>query len=146
MLLAVGLIVLAIFGVVAWQVDDWGRDLTTNRAATSIDAGDVSLRSLELPASTEEIRAAIIQFVERSESWEIGVGEDANDEKDGEVILLVRTSRLFRFADDVHVSLQPTAVGTRVDVASQSRVGKGDLGQNPRNIRKLLQALRESPL
>ena len=145
MLLAIGLVVLAAFCMVAWQVEDWGRDLTTNRAATSLDANDTTLRSLELPATVEEVHEAIMQFVERSGNWKIDVDKDVIVGDDGVAICLVRTSRLFRFADDIYVFLQATAVGTRVDVASQSQVGKGDLGQNPRNIRKLLQTLRESP-
>ncbi len=147
MLIAVVLIVLAILGVIALQVDDWSRDLTTNRAATRLDALDRSLRSLELSASVEEVTGAMTRFVERSGAWalnekEIG-GEDASEADDVVAIRLERTSRLFRFVDDVRVFLQPTALGTRVDITSQSRVGKGDLGQNPRNIRTLLQALRD---
>jgi uncharacterized protein (DUF1499 family) len=33
--------------------------------------------------------------------------------------------------------------GCRIDVASQSRVGTADFGQNPRNIRELTSWLRE---
>ncbi len=142
MWIAVALIVLAVFGMLAWQVDDWSRDLTTNLAATSFDATDASLRSLELSASVGEVRAAISRFVEQTERWEVGSDEEANDKAEAEVVLLVHTSRLFRFADDVHVYLQTSESATRVDVTSQSRIGKGDLGQNPRNIRELLQGLR----
>ena len=144
MLLAVGLVVLAVFCMVAWQVEDWGRDLTTNRAATSLDANDTTLRSLELSATLEEVCEAIEQFVERSENWKTQVGEKVSEGDDGQVVLLSRTSQLFRFVDDVHVYLQVTAGGIRVDVASRSRLGKGDLGQNPRNIRTLLRALQGS--
>ncbi len=141
MLIAVVLFVLALLVAVALQVDDWGRDLTTHRAATSRDSDDSSLRSLELSTSRDEVRETISQFVERSEAWEISDREDASHGGDVLVVRLVRRSRLFRFADDVTVFLQPTDTGTHVDVASQSRVGKGDLGQNPRNIRTLLQTL-----
>jgi len=155
MLIAVVLIVLAIVGAVALQIDDWSRDLTTNRAETNpetnaetnINASDLTLRSLELPATIEEVREAIARFVGRSGAWTFGekIGdEDASDADKVVVIRLVRTSRLFRFADDVRVFLQPIESGTRVDVVSQSRVGKGDLGQNPRNIRTLLQSLRDA--
>ncbi len=147
MLIAVVLIVLAILGAIALQIDDWSRDLTTNRAATSDETSDQSLRSLELSASVEEVREAIARLVVRSGAWAYGKkesgGEGASVADGVVVILLVRTSRLFRYADDVEVFLQTTATGTRVDAVSQSRVGKGDLGQNPRNIRTLLQALRD---
>ncbi len=141
MLIAAVLIVLAIFAVVAMQVDDWNRDLTTNRAATSSNAKDSSLRSLELSASVDEVCEAMARFVERREDW--GLGETASEGDQAVVISLIRTSRLFRFADDVRISLQPTTTGTSINITSQSRVGKGDLGQNPRNIRTLLQTLRD---
>lgn len=148
MLIAVVLIVLAVVGAVALQIDDWSRDLSINRAETSIDASDRSLQSLELPATIEEVREAIARFVEQSGAWAFseknGGGEDASDADGVVVVPLVRTSRLFRFADDVSVFLQPVESGTCVDVVSQSRVGKGDLGQNPRNIRTLMQVLRNA--
>ncbi|MFK8111816.1 MAG: DUF1499 domain-containing protein [Rubripirellula sp.] len=31
---------------------------------------------------------------------------------------------------------------TRVEAQSQSRVGKGDLGQNPRNLKEIMSELR----
>jgi len=53
-------------------------------------------------------------------------------------VYLVRTTRLMRYKDDVMVTLKRVGNETSVDVFSRSRVGKGDLGQNPRNIRELL--------
>ncbi len=44
-------------------------------------------------------------------------------------------TRVFGFIDDVTVTIEPaTEFVTRVNVKSASRVGKGDLGQNARNI------------
>lgn len=140
--------VLAILISATLQVDDWSRDLSTNRAATSGDASDETLRTLKLPATIEQVREAINHFVEQRTNWSLSkttVDDENDDENDNEnqvLVLLVRTSRLFRFADDVKVTLQPCLEGTLVDAVSQSRVGKGDLGQNPRNLRKLLEALR----
>jgi uncharacterized protein (DUF1499 family) len=45
--------------------------------------------------------------------------------------------------DDVHVRLIADGVNTRVEAKSQSRVGVGDLGQNPRNLRQLTNALNK---
>ncbi len=137
--ITIALVVLAMLISLAMQIDDWSRDLSTNRAATSTDSADPTLRSLELAASAEEIEAAIMQFVERTPAWQV----NPNPSDDNAALALVRTTRVFRFADDVEVFLQPTETGTRVDVHSESRVGKGDLGQNPRNIRELLNALRD---
>lgn len=139
MLYATVAVVLAIAVALALQVDDWSRDLSINRAATSVDADDPTLRSLVLDASIDEVRSAITQFVERTPAWEMTAAKANADNQ----IALTRTTSLFRFVDDITVALQSTDEGTQVDVVSQSRVGKGDLGQNPRNIRELLRAVRD---
>lgn len=59
---------------------------------------------------------------------------------------LVRRTRVFRFADDVTLRFRPAGPGTLVHATSRSRLGKGDLGQNRRNIRELWAALRASPV
>src|SRR5204863_3064005 len=66
--------------------------------------------------------------------------------QDGHVELhFVRSTRLVRFQDDIHVRIGPVPAGGSVLHAdSRSRIGKGDLGQNPRNLRELLAAVRQS--
>ena len=54
------------------------------------------------------------------------------------------TSRLWRFVDDIVVRIRPRAAGSRVDVRSKSREGRGDLGANAARIRRLREALQES--
>lgn len=142
MLIAAGVLVLAIVAALVMQVDDWSRDLSINYAETSVDAKDPTLRSLAIDASPERVAAAISQFVEQGSAWETGDQSGDEPQTDERRLALVHVSRLFGFADDVVVSLRPTDSGTLVDVTSQSRVGKGDLGQNPRNIRELLSMLR----
>jgi len=51
------------------------------------------------------------------------------------------TTRWFGFEDDVVVRLTPWGSGTRVDVRSVSRIGRGDAGTNARRIRRYLAAL-----
>jgi len=53
-------------------------------------------------------------------------------------------TRVFRFVDDVVVRVRPGAGGSRVDVRSKSRVGRGDLGANAARIRAFQEALRAS--
>lgn len=53
----------------------------------------------------------------------------------------VRTTRLFRFGDDVKIRVHPDGTGSRAELTSASRTGKGDLGQNPRNLKELLRAV-----
>ena len=51
---------------------------------------------------------------------------------------------LWRFVDDVTIRVVPREGGTTVSVRSASRVGRGDLGQNARNIRAFLGGLRRA--
>jgi fatty-acyl-CoA synthase len=51
------------------------------------------------------------------------------------------TSLIYRFKDDVAVRVRPQGVGSRIDIRSVSRVGKGDLGGNCRRIGRLAAAL-----
>jgi uncharacterized protein (DUF1499 family) len=55
------------------------------------------------------------------------------------------TSSLFHFKDDVVVRIRPFQDGgSRIDVRSKSRDGKGDMGVNARRIRTLLELVRAS--
>ena len=68
--------------------------------------------------------------VESLERWEV---VEASAEEG--TIEATRES-LLGFVDDVTITVKPeTEFVTRVDVHSRSRVGKGDFGQNARNIR-----------
>jgi uncharacterized protein (DUF1499 family) len=63
------------------------------------------------------------------------------DARRGEIAAEARTA-LWRFVDDVSVRVSLDGDGmTRVDVVSQSRVGKADLGANARRIARFLHAL-----
>jgi uncharacterized protein (DUF1499 family) len=54
----------------------------------------------------------------------------------------IAVSRVFRFVDDVVVRIRPDPVGSRIDVRSRSRDGKGDMGVNAQRIETILAALR----
>jgi uncharacterized protein (DUF1499 family) len=49
----------------------------------------------------------------------------------------------FGFKDDVVIRVRPAESGSRIDVRSTSRVGKGDLGVNAARIRSYLERLQE---
>ncbi len=54
---------------------------------------------------------------------------------ESKVVKGTRTTGLFRFVDDIEVSVVAnTEFVAKVNVKSSSRVGKGDFGQNARNI------------
>jgi uncharacterized protein (DUF1499 family) len=68
--------------------------------------------------------------------WEI----TAADAERG-TIEAVSTSRVFGFADDVVVRVRAEGDGSRVDVRSKSRDGRGDQGVNAARIREYLAVL-----
>jgi uncharacterized protein (DUF1499 family) len=129
---------IAVAVILVLTVDDWQRDLSTNVAQTQLEHSDPSLRCVVLPddpnAAAEKVRAIAAGLPGWSESNAVG---DSADE-----LRFERTTRWFRFVDDITVQLTATEAGTRISATSRSRVGKGDLGQNPRNLRELLGPLR----
>lgn len=83
-----------------------------------------------------EALEAAARAIERLPNWSLA---DRNETG----LRAVRTTSVLRFKDDVTVV---TAAGAepgraRLELESASRIGRGDLGQNPRNLRELLEAL-----
>jgi uncharacterized protein (DUF1499 family) len=126
--------------VVLLQVDDFGRDFTTNVAETSWSAADAALRPIAMDRPTNEIVTAIKEAVTTLPRWTI-----VAEERDSGLAVLrfVRTSGLFRFKDDITVLVEDERSRRVISATSRSRVGKGDLGQNPRNLRALMGAVRQ---
>jgi uncharacterized protein (DUF1499 family) len=119
------------------HVDDWSRDLTTNVAWT--DEASEKLKPLRVARSPEVVKGELLRVVESMPNWK--VADSDGGASDGTLkVHLIRTTTIMRFQDDIWVSLTPgdLAGSTVVRVRSQSRLGRGDLGQNPRNIRELL--------
>jgi uncharacterized protein (DUF1499 family) len=73
----------------------------------------------------------------RASGWEV-VMANAIPPATGKTreIHAVATTRLWRFKDDVTISIAPEGEGTVVNMHSQSRIGKGDFGANARRIRQ----------
>lgn len=69
----------------------------------------------------------------RGMGWNVVAADQASG-----LIEATDTSRWFGFTDDVVVRLRASGEGTRIDVRSKSRVGRGDLGVNARRIRAFL--------
>lgn len=142
-LAGVALVTLFVFS----HVDDWSRDLTENTART--DEASATLKPLRIAKPMSVVHDDLVRMVETMKRWEVAADTPGETESR---IHLVRTTPLMRFKDDVWVTLSPDSPtagepsaapeSTRVHVRSQSRIGRGDLGQNPRNIRELLDQLR----
>lgn len=54
------------------------------------------------------------------------------------------TTRVFRFKDDIVIRVRGDGAGSRVDVRSVSRIGRGDLGANAARIRAYVARLQDS--
>jgi uncharacterized protein (DUF1499 family) len=147
MYIAAGVIaVLVILGLI-WlfaTIDDWSRDLTTNFAATSASAKNISLYPIISEKPSSELADLVVAAAKQLRGWELA----AREENGTEITLrLVRTTRLMRFKDDITVHIRPIKGNDdvphhEVSAESQSRVGKGDFGQNPRNLAELMDTLR----
>ena len=59
----------------------------------------------------------------------------------GGTVEATATSRLFHFVDDIVVRVRSSDFGSRIDVRSKSRDGRGDLGANAARIHALLEQL-----
>jgi uncharacterized protein (DUF1499 family) len=109
------------------------------------DAGPVQRRAypdlvpveLDLPPAATYQRA--LRVARAMPRWELG----AHDPCAGR-IEVVATTRVFRFADDVVIRVRARPGGSRLDVRSRSRVGRGDLGANAARIRSFVRAFRRA--
>jgi uncharacterized protein (DUF1499 family) len=69
--------------------------------------------------------------------WEIVAADSAAGRVEA-----TATTTWFGFKDDVVIRIEPADRGTRVDVRSKSRVGRGDVGANAARIRKYIETLK----
>jgi uncharacterized protein (DUF1499 family) len=115
------------------------RDFTTNVAVLDPAADDPLLQPLTLACSTEAVADRIATWAESTPLWKL----ETRDEREDSITLhLTRTTRLFRFVDDIYITLSGEGGQTNVAAESRSRLGKGDLGQNPRNLKELTRMLQ----
>lgn len=133
--------VLAVTGVLialmALRIDDWSRDFSTNVAMTGESS---KIQPLRLSISPDDALQRLKGVVAQMSHWQ---WIDETAVKDGHVVNLVRSTLVFRFKDDVQITIasEPSSGGSVINAISRSRIGKGDLGQNPRNIKELFAKL-----
>jgi hypothetical protein len=126
--------------LLAVTIDDWGRDLTENFAAISDDAPQPDLRPFVSRRSSAELAEAVRWAARRIKDWEY-VGESTVDE--ATTLLFVRQGRVLRFTDDVIVRIEDRGAERVLTATSKARSSWGDLGRNPRNLRRLLTELQD---
>jgi uncharacterized protein (DUF1499 family) len=88
------------------------------------------------PVSLDRVYDAALHAVQRLPRWSLVTFRQEAGEIETEARTLV-----LRFVDDVRIRIEPTGVQTMVSVRSASRVGRGDFGQNARNIRMFFEEL-----
>lgn len=93
------------------------------------------LKPLTLPLPKEQAFAQAL-----GAAGELGWQIESAD-RDAGRLEATATTRWFGFKDDVVVRVREEGTGSRVDVRSVSRVGKGDAGANARRIRRFLRRL-----
>jgi uncharacterized protein (DUF1499 family) len=98
-------------------------------------AGYPDLAPMTLPTPMGQTFDRALAVAQKA-GWEIVTADKGSGR-----IEATDTTRWFGFKDDVVVRLTPWGSGTRVDVRSVSRIGRGDIGTNARRIRNYLQML-----
>ena len=147
MYIAAGAIAVLLILALVWlfaTIDDWSRDLTTNFAATSATAKNPSLHPIISDKPSSELADLVVAAAKQLLGWELAVREENGAET---TLRFVRTTRVMRFKDDITVHIRPIKSNGdtphyEISAESQSRVGKGDFGQNPRNLAELMDTLR----
>jgi hypothetical protein len=124
--------------LVAWvlvSVEDWGRDFTAYTAEIGQNAPSVALRPL-----VSARPAAHLAEAARWAAVRVGGYSFAGLTVEGDVtrVALVRTTRPFGLHDDVTIEIRDLGGRRVLTGRSVSRLHIGDLGRNPRNLRRLL--------
>jgi uncharacterized protein (DUF1499 family) len=114
-------------GLVRWMT----RNVCDSEKATHSD-----IRGIQLSVSPEEAVQGIVDLVSRKWLWRV-------DRIEGNVVHATRRTPVFRFVDDICIKVYAETGGCVVHARSQSRIGKGDLGQNRRNVLELFRMLRK---
>ena len=103
---------------------------TINDVKTGATPQYADLQPQRLAGTPAEVFAEA-RAVAEALGWEVTSQDAASGE-----IRAVATTRIFRFKDDVTITVVAReSGGSIVNVRSRSRIGKGDLGANARRIR-----------
>ena len=120
-----------------------GADANPLARDTELDAaqhaGYPDLAGIASPLAPAEALARAAA-VARGLGWEVYAEDPAQGTLEAS-----ETTFWFRFTDDVAIRVRPDAGGSRVDLRSVSRVGKGDLGANARRIERFRAAFENAP-
>jgi len=93
------------------------------------------LKSLQVAMPTNEAFQRATSVVQ-SMGWSVAAADQARG-----IIEATDTTSWFGFKDDVVIRVKPSALGSKIDVRSTSRVGKSDTGTNAARIRDFLEEM-----
>lgn len=94
------------------------------------------LQPRQFRAHKDQVLDAVLRAVKALPRWRPVSSRPETGEVRAEA-----STRLLRFVDDVVIRVEEQAGATVVNVRSASRVGRGDFGQNARNVRAFLAEL-----
>ncbi len=121
-----------------------------NVAETSADAPDANFRTrhyqVDFDTFVSETKKIVPTLTTYGQSWKLtGSGSDNDREKQSNSMTIGIEVPVVFFVDDVEISAvkESNKDEVQVNVRSNSRVGKSDLGENKRHVRQLLDALDE---
>jgi uncharacterized protein (DUF1499 family) len=125
------------FTALAREAPNAGRDMSYpgEEFARQQRAGYPDLAPIAFAGPPDQAFAAAKAAIEGF-GWKIVAADPAAG-----TIEATDTSRTFHFVDDITVRIRPEGDGSRIDMRSKSRVGRGDVGANAARIRRLRDAL-----
>jgi uncharacterized protein (DUF1499 family) len=110
-----------------------------NHCETTPHAKEASLRTRVYAASPtavrEQVLAALAEQRTYRRAWHV-----VAEREDGAFAIRVEVP-VAVFTDDLTVTISPHEEGSRLDVHSQARIGRGDFGENRRHVLQLLNTL-----
>ncbi len=117
-----------------------GRDLSYP-AAFAAEQQDccADLRPARLPLAPAEALRRAEQVAASMPMWTV-----THVDREDNTIEAVAESRVFGFHDDVVIRIRPDGDGSRIDIRSKSRDGRGDMGANAARIRAYVEALEKA--
>ncbi len=116
-----------------------GRDMSYpgGKVAEAQRSAYPDLRPLDLDVPPADAFALIRDRARHTPDWTINVEDAGSGTVEG-----VATTSVFQFQDDFVIRVRRRAGGSRIDMRSKSRDGRGDMGTNARRIRDFFSTLQ----
>ena len=128
-------------------IDDWSRDWVEHEATLRFEPTQRRVGQLLAAPPGHPGHVSMSEWSDAVQ-WagnRIKNLEFSGEVSDGDTLILkfVRTHRLLRIKDDLTVRVTRDGAMQTIETHSKARLGIGDLGRNPRNIRRLYAELED---